>query len=479
MDEYKHIIQNSHFINGKWVKGNGKRFEIVNKYTNQEIESINYADARQLENAIDSANKSFENFKKTTAGKRRDLIKNIISQLEKNSEAFTSLIVAESGKPVAYARLEVQRALVTLNSAAEEAVRLGGEFVPVDFSGGEGKMAFTKRFPVGPVAAISPFNFPLNLAMHKIAPALACGCSIVLKPPHQSPLTCLAFAKLVEEAGIPPGVINVLLCDIPEAEKLVKDERIKLLSFTGSDKVGWHLKNIAGKKKVLLELGGNAAVLIDETSDLETIAPIIAKGTYNYAGQVCISTQRIYVLENIFEEFKNLLIREVKKLKSGDPAEPGITNGPLIATEHLRRINDWVNEAVEKGAKILTGGKIISENNNLYAPTLLTNTNSQMKVISEEAFGPVAAIEKVSSFEEGLEKINDSRFGLQAGVFTKNMERMKMAFNKLDVGGVIVNNVPALRMDVMPYGGIKDSGLGREGIKYAIEEMTEPKLIIF
>ena len=479
MKEYKHIIQNSHFIDGKREKGNGKRFEIVNKYTNEVIETINYADSSQLEKAIDSASKSFQNFKKTNAGKRRDLIKNIINQLEKNSEAFTSLIIAEAGKPAAYARLEVQRALVTLNSAAEEAVRLGGEIVPMDFSGGEGKMAFTRRFPVGPVAAISPFNFPLNLAMHKIAPALACGCTIILKPPHQAPLTCLAFAKLVEEAGIPPGVVNVLLCDIPEAEKLVKDDRIKLLSFTGSDKVGWHLKNIAGKKKVLLELGGNAAVLIDETSDLEYIAPVIAKGTYNYAGQVCISTQRIYILENVFEEFKNILIEEIKKLKSGDPADPAVTNGPLIAKEHLNRINDWVNEAVGEGAEILTGGNIIRENNNLYAPTLLTNTNSKMKIISEEVFGPIAAIEKVSSFEEGLKKINDSRFGLQAGIFTQIIERMKMAFNTLDVGGIIINNVPALRMDVMPYGGIKDSGLGREGIKYAIEEMTEPKLIIF
>jgi acyl-CoA reductase-like NAD-dependent aldehyde dehydrogenase len=479
MTNIQHILQNKHFINGKWETGKGEKIRILNKYTGEVITSLNYADKDLMMMSIASATEAFHEYRKQSAGKRKEFLKNIAILLEERSKEFISLIVEEAGKPVDYARVEVERALVTLNSAAEEATRMGGEFVPMDFSGGEGKTSYSKRFPIGPVAAISPFNFPLNLAMHKLAPALACGCTIVLKPPHQAPLTCLAFGKIVEEAGVPAGVVNILLSDIEVAEKMVRDERIKLLSFTGSDKVGWHLKNIAGKKKILLELGGNAAILVDQTSHLKKIASVIVKGTYNYAGQVCISTQRIYVLEEVFDELKNLIIEEIEKLKSGNPSEPGVVNGPMISSEHVKRIESWIKEAVDQGAKILTGGKILSEKNNVFAPTLITNTNDNMKIICEEAFGPVAAIEKVKSFDNGLENINNSKYGLQAGVFTKDIERMKQAFNILEVGGVIINNVPAFRIDTMPYGGIKSSGLGREGVKYAMEDMTEPKLIVF
>ncbi|MGI8892628.1 MAG: aldehyde dehydrogenase family protein [Bacteroidia bacterium] len=479
MSAFDTILRNQHFINGQWKTGKGNKITVLNKFSGEIISSFNYADEDLMEEAIAAASEAFLNYRNVSAGKRKDLLKQIGRGLEKRFDEFVSLIVAEAGKPVDYARIEVERALQTINAAAEEATRMGGELVPMDFSGGEGKTAFTKRFPVGPVAAISPFNFPLNLAMHKIAPALASGCTIVLKPPHQSPLTCLAFGKIIEEAGVPAGVVNILLSDIDVAEKLVKDERMKLLSFTGSDKVGWHLKNIAGKKKVLLELGGNAAILIDETVDLKKITPVIVNGTYNYAGQVCISTQRIYVLEYVFDELKNLLITEIKKLKSGDPSEAGIVNGPIISPEHVNRIESWIDEAVNQGAEILTGGKVLPGKNNLFAPTLLTNTNDEMKIITEEAFGPVASIESVKSFNEGLDRINNSKFGLQAGIFTNNITRMKHAFNVLEVGAVIMNNVPAFRIDTMPYGGIKASGLGREGVKYAMEDMTEPKLIIF
>jgi acyl-CoA reductase-like NAD-dependent aldehyde dehydrogenase len=315
--------------------------------------------------------------------------------------------------------------------------------------------------------------------MHKVAPALATGCTTVIKPAPQAPMSCLAFAELFEEVGYPVGVINVLVCDIPVAEKLVKDERVAKLSFTGSDKVGWYLKSICGKKKVTLELGGNAAVIIDEDTDVKAISDLIAKGAYLYAGQICISTQRIFVHEKVYDRFQSALIESIGNLKVGDVQDESVLVGPVIDKGHMKRIDSWVQEAKAEGATILTGGSITSDKHNLYAPTLITNSTSKMKVAAEEVFGPVAVLEKADSFEDAIRMSNDSKYGLQVGVFTNSLKNFKYAFAELEVGGVIMNNIPGFRIDHMPYGGVKDSGLGREGLKYAMDEMTEGKLIVY
>ncbi len=407
------------------------------------------------------------------------MMKKLRAELEKDQERFMDLIIREGGKPRSYAETEIQRCLATLQIGIEEATRHGGEVVPMDFSNGEGKTAFTKRFPIRVIACITPFNFPLNLVMHKVAPALATGCTVVIKPAPQAPMSCLAFAELFKKVGYPAGVINVLCCDIPVAEKLVKDNRVAKLSFTGSDKVGWYLKSIAGKKKVTLELGGNAAVLVDEDAKVEEIVDLIAKGTYLYAGQICISTQRIFVHQSIYDDFEQKFINAIKNLQVGDPDKQEVLVGPVIDSGHLERIEEWVEDARSAGARVLLGGKIKSKENNLFEPTLLTNTESDMKVCSEEVFGPVAVVEKVENFDAGIKAVNDSKYGLQAGVFTNRLDHFKKAFEELEVGGMMINNIPGFRIDHMPYGGVKDSGLGREGITYAMDEMTEMRLLVY
>ena len=399
--------------------------------------------------------------------------------LEARQDDFVDMIVREAGKPLGYAKGEIARCLVTIRTAAAEALRFGGEYVPIDYGAGKGRTAFTKRFPVGVVGAITPFNFPLNLALHKIAPALAVGCPIVVKPSPYTPLVLLAFAALIDEVGFPAGAMNAVVADIPEAEKLVTDDRIALLSFTGSDTVGWKLKALAGKKKVQLELGGNAATIVDSSADLAHAAKRVAIGSFLYAGQICISTQRIFVVEDVFDVFLKLLVPEIEALKVGDPQDPEVMVGPLIDPVHVGRIDQWVKEALEGGAKALIGGTPLDAERNLYAPTLLTGTAAGMKVQAREVFGPVAVIEAVPDLETAITQVNDSAFGLQAGVFTNRVDHLKLAHERLEVGGILINEIPGFRVDSMPYGGIKDSGLGREGLKYAMEEMTEPRLLIY
>lgn len=477
--EYQGILTTRNYINSNWIDSPTK-LVVTDKHSQEAIASVPYCTHAQMEEAIKNSVLAFEELKTWSAGKRSNALQQLHDTLFKKQEEFAQLITAEAGKPISYSRAEVTRCLDTLKTAASEALRFEGEMVPMDYNNGEGKVAFTQRFPIGSIAAISPFNFPLNLALHKIAPAIAAGCSIVLKPAPQTPLTVLAFAKLVHETNcLPKGAINVIVADIPEAEYLVKDKRMKMLSFTGSPQIGWHLKNIVGKKKVALELGGNASVIIDESADLTQAAKLTAIGAYLYSGQICISTQRILVHKNVFSEFKSLLISEIEKLEVGNPRKENVTIGPIIESKHLNRISDWVNEAIKEGASLLTGGKIIDKAKGLYAPTLLTNTQKSMKVCCQEVFGPVAIIEPFESFDEAIEISNDSDFGLQAGVFTNNFNHVKLAHQKLEVGGVMINNIPGFRIDSMPYGGIKDSGLGREGIKYAMEEMTEPKLLVY
>ena len=385
----------------------------------------------------------------------------------------------EAGKPIGYARTEIARSITTVRTAAAEALRFGGEMVPMDFGAGAGRTAFTKRFPIGVVAAITPFNFPLNLVLHKVAPAMAAGCPVVLKPAPQAPLSALALGGFMERIGWPKGAFSVMLCGIPVAEKLVRDERVAMLSFTGSDKVGWHLKSICGKKKVALELGGNAAVIVDEGTDLAATAKTVAAGANLYAGQTCISTQRIYAVKSVFAQFRDMLVKEYAALMAGDPSDASVTVGPIIDKGHFERISGWVDEAVKGGATLLAGGKAVDASCNIYAATLLTGTKNTMKVNCAEVFGPVAVLEEVADFGEAIAQVNNSSYGLQAGVFTNSIAHLKRAHEELEVGGIIINNVPGFRIDPMPYGGIKDSGLGREGVRYAMEEMSEPRLLVY
>jgi glyceraldehyde-3-phosphate dehydrogenase (NADP+) len=474
------ILQTHNYIGGQWLaQGTGETLAVRHKYSQALMAEVPMATEGQMEQAIKAAQAGFQVLRRWSAGARADHLYALRDRLATEKEWFAQLITAEAGKPIDYARGEIDRCLFTLGEAAAEALRFAGEALNVDFAAGTGHTALTRRFPIGPIAAISPFNFPLNLALHKLAPALAVGNSLVMKPSPYAPLTLLAFTRLIEEVGYPAGAVNVLVCDISVAEKMVRDERIHMLSFTGSPKVGWHLKSIAGRKRVTLELGGNAAVIVDHPVDLDQTAEIVAKGAYLYAGQICISTQRIYVLDEVWEAFIPKLIAAINALATGDPAEARISNGPIIDEQHFSRISKWVEEARKAGAKVLTGGEVISQAQRLYAPTLLTDTRRDMKVVCEEAFGPVAIVERVADFQAAVHAVNDSEYGLQAGVFTNRFDHMKQAHEELEVGGVMINQIPGFRVDTMPYGGVKGSGFGREGIRYAMEDMTEPRLLVY
>jgi glyceraldehyde-3-phosphate dehydrogenase (NADP+) len=371
---------------------------------------------------------------------------------------------------------EVDRSIQTFTVAAEESKRLPAEYFSVDWTAaGAWKEGFVKYFPVGIVAGIAPFNFPLNLAVHKIAPAIAAGCPIILKPSSLTPLSTLMLAQIIDHTDLPKGAVSILPMNRETGNKLVTDERISLLSFTGSPEVGWKMKSHAGKKKVVLELGGNAGVIISHGADLEVAVAKCVAGGFSYSGQVCIHTQRIYVLKDLFESFTALFVEKVKLLKQGNPADPATDMAVMIDEANAIRVENWINEAVKDGARILTGGK---RENSFMPPTVITATKEFMQVCSAEVFGPVVVIESVDSFAEAIEHINSGRFGLQAGVFTDSINEMNMAFNQLQVGGVIINDVPTFRVDHMPYGGIKDSGSGREGVKYAMMDMMEPRLLV-
>ncbi|MCB7128994.1 MAG: aldehyde dehydrogenase family protein, partial [Candidatus Brocadiales bacterium] len=325
-------------------------------------------------------------------------------------------------------------------------------------------------------STITPFNFPINLVCHKLAPAIAGGNTIIIKPTSTTPLTALLLAEVVMESGLPDGALSVLPCDSTMAEKMVKDDRFKLLTFTGSSGVGWRLKALSGKKKVVLELGGNAGAIVDADADLELAAGRSAYGAFVYSGQTCISVQRLYVHDKVYEEFLDLLTGHVKDLKMGDPMEEDVSIGPLITPGAAKRVDEWLKEAVSQGAKVLTGGRL--RGNNIIEPAVVVDTSPDMKINCEEVFGPVVTVTRFSSFEQAVGQVNQSRFGLQAGVFTSDVNNIFLAYKTLEVGGIIVNDVPTFRADNMPYGGVKDSGMGREGVKYAIEEMTEPRLLV-
>ncbi len=480
MELNRDILQARSFINNEWLGHSSTNVLIVkNKYDQNIMATISEADSSEVQFAIANSVQGFQTYSKYSAEQRKSLLLNIRELLLQEKDKFVNLIVSEAGKPLGYAQSEVDRALALLQTAAEETTRIGGEVVPMDFGIGLGRSAFTKKIPIGPILAISPFNFPLNLALHKIAPALAVGCSVILKPSPYAPLTALAFAALCKKAGLPAGVLNVVICRNEEAELLLKDDRLKMLSFTGSAEVGWALKAKAGKKKVLLELGGNASVIVDRTCHIEEAARAIAMGSYLYSGQICISIQRIFVDASIFDAFIEKFKAAVNEIGVGNPSSDCVSVGPLIDRLHLERIQQWVQEAKAAGAEILLGADIVDLERNIMAPTLITNTREDMKVVSEEVFGPLAVIEKVQYFDEVIRVINRSRYGLQAGLFTNQISQMKYAHENLEVGALVINGIPGFRIDSMPYGGIKDSGLGREGVRYAMEEMLEPRLLVY
>jgi len=462
------------FIDGKWQKSHDK-MEVINPYNNEVCGLVSEGCEKDLEDALCSARKAFVITKKMPVYRRVDVLRHIAKRIKEEREVFARIIALEAGKPIKYALGEVDRSVNTFTIASEEASRVYGEYLPLDLLPDSlERFAITKRFPRGPVGAISPFNFPLNLVAHKVAPAIASGNPVIVKPSSKTPMSALKLAEIVEEADWPTGGFNVIPLSSTVAEKMATDERIKILSFTGSPSVGWHLKKLAYRKQVTLELGGNAAVIVNSDSDLEWAVKRCVFGSFAYSGQVCISVQRIYAEKNIFDEFTDKFLKETGKLKYGDPISKDTDMGPMITPSALREKLDLIKEAKSEGAELLCGG---GWKDNYLEPAVLTNVKHTSRISSEEAFAPVVCISSYSEFEEAVSLANDSRYGLQCGVFTKDMKKILCAFSEIEVGGLIVNDVPTYRIDHMPYGGVKDSGFGREGLRYAIEEMTELKLL--
>ncbi len=433
------------------------------------------ADARQ---AVSHAVASMRRTRALPRWKRREILEDVAAALIEQKERFAQLIVAEAGKPVRLARTEVDRAVLTFKTAAEEAARLGGESIPLDLTeGNENRWGLVQRFPVGPVLAITPFNFPLNLVAHKLAPALAAGCPVILKPAPQTPFTALALGEVILKAGWPQEALAVLpLSNADTAWLAEKEDRIKLVSFTGSAKVGWEIKAHSGRKRVLLELGGNAALIVhSDWPDLDEAASRTAYAAFGYAGQSCIGVQRVFVQRSIFQTFLWKVVECTAKLVSGDPSDEATEVGPLVRLSEAERIEAWVKEAVDAGAKLISGSE---RRGSLVTPVILTATQPGMKVRDEEVFGPVLAIEPYDDFEQALADVNHSKYGLQAGLLTRDAGRILTAYRELEVGALIVGDTPNWRLDPMPYGGVKDSGLGREGVRSAIEEMTETRMLV-
>jgi acyl-CoA reductase-like NAD-dependent aldehyde dehydrogenase len=456
----------------------GEALEVRSPWDQGLIGKVTVATRADAREAVNHAVASIRRTRALPRWKRREILEDIAASLIEQKDRFAKLIVAEAGKPLRLARTEVDRAVLTFKTAAEEAARLGGETIPLDLTeGNENRWGLVQRFPVGPVLAITPFNFPLNLVAHKAAPAIAAGCPILIKPSPQTPFTALALGEVILKSGWPDEALAVLpLANVDTAWLAEKEDRIKLVSFTGSAKVGWELKSHSGRKRVLLELGGNAALIIHgDHRDLDNAAERTAHAAFGYAGQSCISVQRVFVDKSIFQTFIWKLVECAGKMVSGNPANEATEVGPLIRAGEAERIESWIKEAVAGGARLITGGE---REGSVIAPAILTGTKAGMKIRDEEVFGPVVIVEPYIDFEQALAEVNHSRFGLQAGLLTRDAGRILTAYRELEVGALIVGDTPAWRLDSMPYGGVKDSGLGREGIRSAIEEMTEPRLLV-
>ena len=463
------------YLNGDWVT-HGREVVVTSPYDRSVVAVVSEADRDHVELAIDSAVRAFAVTRKLPSYQRAAILRKITDGIAARREEFARTICQEAGKPIKTARIEVERAINTFQIAAEESTRIYGEYLPLDtLESTAGRWGLVRRFPLGPVFAITPFNFPLNLVAHKVAPAIAAGCPLILKPAPQTPVSSLLLAEIVHESGWSEGAFAVMPLSNDNAALLVADDRIKLLTFTGSAAVGWQLKSRAGKKRVTLELGGNAGVIVHSDADLAHAAQRCVAGGFSYAGQTCISVQRILVHRSVFDKFAGLLLEGVRKLKIGDPMLETTDVPPLIREQDAVRITEWIDEAVKGGAKLLCGGK---RNGSIVEPAVLTGTLPSMRVNCAEIFGPVVTVEPYAQFRDALGQLNDSAYGLQAGVLTRDAVLIQMAFEELEVGGVIVGDVPSFRVDQMPYGGVKDSGLGREGLRYSIEDMTERRLLV-
>lgn len=465
----------SYFIGGEFRTG-GEPLEVRSPYDHSEVGVTFFTPEKEIQEAIAQAQRAFPVVAGLPTYERAAILRRMAAGVEARAEELTRLLALEAGKPVKAARVEVERCVFNLRNASEEAQRLEHEFLPLDLlPGTKARWGIVRRVPLGPVLAITPFNFPLNLVAHKLAPALAAGNSMVQKPSPKTPLCSLALAEIAQQAGVPAGALNVVNCPNERAQALAADERFKLLTFTGSAEVGWRLKATSGKKRVALELGGNAGCIIHHDADLDFAAQRCVAGGFSFAGQSCISVQRIFAHRTVYDRFLAALVERAKALVVGDPLNEKTDVGPLVTEEAARRVEAWVREAVEGGAQLCTGG---TREGSIIAPTVLTDTKPEMRVNCQEVFGPLVTVEPYDSFEKALAAVNASPFGLQAGVFTRDVNAIFHAFDTLDVGGVIVNDVSTFRIDHMPYGGTKDSGLGREGPRYAIEEMTEPKILV-
>jgi acyl-CoA reductase-like NAD-dependent aldehyde dehydrogenase len=464
------------FLAGRWVESPDV-LEVANPADPSTPAGATYhATPEQYEEAVQAAVRAFETTRHLPAYERGAILRSISAGIRERREELGHLLALEAGKPIRDALVEVDRASLTFRLGAEEAERMYGETIPLDLMpSSKGRVGITRRFPVGPVAAISPFNFPLNLAAHKVAPAIAAGCSVVLKPPSKDPLVMLTIGEIIEKSGAPEGSVSILPMTRELGDRMVADDRFKLLTFTGSPAVGWAMKAKAGKKRVVLELGGNAGVIVDRSADLDWAVRRILVGAFSYAGQVCISVQRIFVHADVMDAFLDKFIAGARGLKLGDPTDPATDLGPMVDEKAARRTQDWVDEAVAMGGRVLLGGRA---DGTFFPPTVLTNTPVEAKVCSSEAFAPLVVVFPFTDFPDSVRQVNQSFFGLQTGVFTNDLANAWHAFNETEVGGVIVNDIPTYRIDHMPYGGVKDSGLGREGLRWSIEDMTELRIMV-
>ncbi|MEM7229272.1 MAG: aldehyde dehydrogenase family protein [Planctomycetota bacterium] len=449
---------------------------VTNKYTGDVATRCALADAATIDQAIDAAVAAHDELRTWPAYKRRAVLEHMVQRMRERQEELAYALCIEAGKPIRDARGEATRGIDTFLIAMEESTRMYGEVMPLDISPrADGYEAIWKRVPIGPCSFISPFNFPINLAAHKIAPALAVGCSFVLKPASRTPIGALIMGEILAETDLPKGAFSILPCSRDGADLFTVDDRLKLLSFTGSPDVGWALKAKAGKKPVVLELGGNAACIVDRDTDLDHAVERLIFGAFYQSGQSCIGVQRILAHRDIYDPLRERLNAKVATLKAGDPLDEDVFLGPMITEGDAKRMESWVNEAVDGGGSILVGG---SRDGVFYDATIVEGAPKDCKLTREEAFGPVATLEPFDDFDAALDVVNDSVFGLQAGVFTRDIHHAFRAFNELDVGGVVINDVPSMRVDNMPYGGVKDSGLGREGIRFAMDDMTEIRLMV-
>ncbi|MCC3344023.1 aldehyde dehydrogenase family protein [Psychrobacter sanguinis] len=465
------------YLANKAHEGADDALEVVNKYNQETVAEVARADSELLEQAIQKGLEAVPAMQALKPYQKQRILLDCVAKFTERFDEFTEALIAEGGKPEAAAKAEVKRLIATFQFAADAVTTVPeGEVLPLDATeASAGYRGFSKRVPIGLCGFISPFNFPLNLVAHKIAPAIAAGCPFILKPASYTPIGALMIADVLAETDLPEGAFSILPMSSKVADVLVTDERIKLLSFTGSDKVGWDMKARAGKKKVVLELGGNAAVMIEPDADLEKALPRVITGGYSQAGQVCISVQRVLIHKDIYQSVKDELVALARKVKSGDPSEADVVIGPMIDKGELERIQQWIDEAVKEGATLLCGGEV---DGLVMNATILENVSHESKLYKDEAFGPVMILEAYDDFDKGIELANDSRFGLQVGVYSSSINKAMQAWDHIEAGGVIINDVPTFRVDNMPYGGVKDSGFGREGVKYAIEDMTEIRLMV-